>query len=276
MIDVVTAPESFAGQKEADTPLLSVQISVDYNGKPGVLRNATFQMQRGEILGLAGQSGAGKSTIALAILRLLSGKRGTLRGHIQFQGRDLLSASEAQMRRLRGREIALVPQNPISSLNPSLTIGAQFEETWRAHRTASFRQWRLQLFNLLESVSLPAEEWFLKRYPRELSVGLAQRVLIAMAVLHGPALVIADEATSALDLITQSEILALFARLNRDRGMGLLYVSHDLLSVASLCGRVAILHAGEIVECGAKDQIFSNPQHEYTRQLINAVPKRHF
>jgi ABC-type dipeptide/oligopeptide/nickel transport system ATPase component len=129
------------------------------------------------------------------------------------------------------------------------------------------------LLELLKSVSLPAEESFLRRYPQQLSVGQAQRLLIALAILHRPPLLIADEPTSALDIITQSEILQLFARLNRELNMGLLYISHDLLSIASLCHRVAILHEGEIVECGVTERVFQRPEHPYTRRLINALPR---
>lgn len=253
--------------------LVSLRISADYPGRPDVVRNAALEMAPGEILGLVGRSGEGKSTIAMAILRLLSLKGGRSKGEIWFQGRDLMQLSEREMRRVRGREIALVPQSPVAALNPALRIATQFAETWSAHARAPFRDFEPRLRDLLTSVSLPADPAFLRRYPHELSVGLAQRVLIAMALVHRPALILADEPTSALDMITQSEILDLLGRLNRAVKMGILYISHDLLSVASLCHRVAILHQGEIVECGASAEIFSNPQHPYTRRLIAAIPR---
>jgi ABC-type dipeptide/oligopeptide/nickel transport system ATPase component len=177
---------------------------------------------------------------------------------------------------VRGREIALVPQSPIAALNPALTIGAQFREAWGAHSNAPFEAFAPRLAELLASVSLPADAPFLRRRPRELSVGIAQRVLIAMALVHGPSLILADEPTSALDMITQSEILELLARVNRERNTAILYISHDLLSVAALCHRVAILHQGHIVECRATSEIFRAPQHPYTRHLIAAIPKNPF
>ena len=253
--------------------LLSASLTVDYPGKPGVLRNASFQLNEGEILGLVGTSGSGKSTLALALMRLLGFKGGTLSGFVRFGGAELLQLSEREMRAIRGREIALVLQSPISSLNPALRIGWQMREAWKAHARSS-KEWKREVLAALESVSLPAEEAFLRRYPSEISVGQAQRVLTAMAVLHHPQLLIADEATSALDVITQAEILELFSRLNRRLGMAILYISHDLLSIASICHRVAILHQGEIVECAKVEQIFGAPQHAYTRQLIAALPRQ--
>ena len=257
-------------------PLLSVNLSVDYAGKPGVLRNAALDVHRGEVLGLVGQSGSGKSTLGLAILRLLDPAAAQVKGRIDFQGQDLLGVSEREMQRVRGREIGLVLQSPLASLNPSLRIGSQLMEAWRAHSDGPFEKAQEYLLDLLSAVSLPAEEGFLRRYPRQLSVGLAQRVLIAMALVHGPSLILADEPTSALDMITQSEILELLARINRERKTAILYISHDLLSVATLCHRVAILHERRIVECGAVEQIFRAPQHPYTRKLIEAIPRNPF
>ena len=181
--------------------------------------------------------------------------------------------NEKAMRRLRGRELALVLQSPLSSLNPVLRIGTQFAETWRSHMPGRRREWKVQTLQLLARVSLPAEEGFLRLYPRQLSVGQAQRVLIAMAVMHNPALLIADEPTSALDVITQSEILRLFAGLNQALNMSILLISHDLLSAASLCHRIAILHQGRIVECDTTEQIFRHPRHPYAQKLIESIPK---
>jgi ABC-type dipeptide/oligopeptide/nickel transport system ATPase component len=249
-------------------PLLSLRISAGYPGKPDVLRNVALDIAPGEIVGLVGRSGEGKSTLILAILGLLGLKNGTCSGEICFQGRNLLHLNRKEMRELRGLRIALVPQSPLSALNPNLRLGAQLEESWRAHRPGK-PDWQ----ELLASVSLPAEREFLRLYPRNLSVGMAQRFLIALALLHRPSLLLADEPTSALDTITQSEILALFRRLNQEMGIGILYISHDLVSVSALSHKVAILHQGEIVECASRAELFRSPRHPYTRQLIAAIPR---
>jgi ABC-type dipeptide/oligopeptide/nickel transport system ATPase component len=256
--------------------LLSVNVSVDYPGKPGVLRGVSLNVRRGEIVGLVGQSGSGKSTLAMAILRLLDLKGATARGSIhlntsEFASRDLMRCNEGELRRIRGKEIGLVLQSPMTALNPALRIGTQLAEAWRCHG-GTMESWKSRAMELLETVSLPPESSFLRKFPRQLSVGLAQRVLIAMAIMHNPSLLLADEPTSALDVITQSEILQLFATLSRKLDMGILFISHDLLSVATLCHRVAILHAGEIVECAPTDQIFQCPRHPYTQRLIAALP----
>jgi ABC-type dipeptide/oligopeptide/nickel transport system ATPase component len=252
--------------------LLSISLTVRYAGKPEVLRNACLSIEPGETVGLAGQSGSGKSTMALAILGLMNRRTASVSGEVLFNGRDLLKASEKQLRAVRGKEIALVLQSALSSLNPSMTVGGHLWEAWRAHSSEGREVWRQRVFQLLEDVSLPANEDFLGRRPRELSVGIAQRVLIAMSVLHRPSLLIADEPTSALDVITQSETLKLFQGMNVRFGMAILFISHDLLAVASLCRRVAILHRGTIVETGQTANVFANPIHPYTAKLIQSLP----
>ncbi len=253
--------------------LLSARVSVRYGERPAVLRDIELQIRRGEVLGLIGQSGSGKSTLAMAILGLLDRKRARTEGTIEFEGGDLLKLRERELRGLRGRKIALVLQSPLSSLNPALKIRTQLKEAWRAHVSAADRDGEAAVRAALESVSLPSSDEFLKKYPAQMSVGQAQRVLIAMAVMHRPALLIADEATSALDVITQSEILALFRALNRSTGMAILYISHDLASVAGICDRISILHEGQIVESGTMLQVLTHPQHEYTQRLMAAMPK---
>jgi ABC-type dipeptide/oligopeptide/nickel transport system ATPase component len=255
-----------------ESPLLSLALSVEYGGGKRVLENLNLQVAAGEIMGLVGQSGSGKSTLALAILRLLHLKGGRATGKIEFGGRDLARLREREMRGLRGRQIGLVLQSPLSSLNPVLRVGTQLTEAWKAHANGGL-PCRQAVGEALLAVALSGTDEFLTRFPGQLSVGQAQRVLIAMAILHRPRLLIADEPTSALDVITQAEVLALFAKLNRELGVALLFISHDLPSVASLCHRIAILHEGQIVECAPTEEIFCRPVHPYTRQLIAAQPR---
>lgn len=252
--------------------LLSLKLSVSYPGKKEVLRELALDIQRGEILGLVGQSGCGKSTLALAILKLLHLKNAKAEGSILFNGRDLMLTKERSMRSLRGRDIALVLQSPMSSLNPALRIGTQLQEAWKVHQPYDRDMWASVLAETLASVSLPSDASFLRRYPSQLSVGQAQRVLIAMAVMHRPALLVADEPTSALDIITQSEILQLFSELSRKLGMSILFISHDLLSVATISHRVAVMEKGQIIECRNTADLFTDPEDFYTRKLIAALP----
>ena len=253
--------------------VLAAQISVRYGDRPPVLCDISLDIRRGEVLGLVGQSGSGKSTLAMAILGLLDRKSVRTEGTIEFDGCDLLKSPERELRGLRGRKIALVLQSPLSSLNPALKIRTQLREAWRAHAAGPGADCDTAIRAALQSVSLPSSDEFLRKYSSQMSVGQAQRVLIAMAVLHRPSLLIADEATSALDVITQSEILALFRELNRNFGMAILYISHDLASVAGICDRIAILHEGQIVERGTTAQVLANPSNEYTRRLMAAMPK---
>ena len=188
-------------------------------------------------------------------------------------GRDLMACDQSQLREVRGRLISLVPQSPVAALNPALRIETQLREAWRAHSRKPWSGQRERAGRLLEEAGLSSPEAFLRRYPRQISVGQAQRVLIVMALLHSPPLLIADEPTSALDVITQREVLDLLANIAAERQMSMLFISHDLPTVAAICHRLAILHTGEIVECGPVKQVLANPQHPYTRQLIAAAPK---
>ena len=199
-------------------------------------------------------------------------KGGSALGSIRWNDRELLTLKEKEWRKLRGKEIAFVPQSPMSSLNPALRLSTQLEEAWKLHGQGGRDHMEEAIMRALLDVSLPATEEFLRRYPAEISVGQAQRVLIAMAILHRPALLIADEPTSALDAVTQAEILALFGELNRRLGMSLLFISHDLVSAYGLCHRIALVHAGKIVECNTPQAIFFNPQHQFTQKLIAALP----
>jgi len=257
-------------------PLLSANLSVDYRNKTGVLKNVSLRIEHHEILGLVGQSGSGKSTLALSLMRLLPWKGGAVSGEVLFRGNDLLKKSESELRSIRGNEMSIVMQSPVTAMNPVLSIGAQLREAWKAHTRGNSFHGAVAIQSALESVSLPSDDEFLRRRSSQLSLGQGQRVCIAMAILHRPALLLADEATSALDPITQSEILNLFASLNREMGTAILYISHDLLSVAALCHRICILHDGQILECGTPESIFNSPRHEYTRRLVAALPSAPF
>jgi len=253
--EVPLAANISAGCPEKPEVLLAVNISVDYPEKPGVLEGVVFTVGVGEMMGLIGPSGSGKSTIALAVLRLAELRGATVRGAIRFCGRDLMDCSQKELRHVRGREIGLVLQSPMSALNPALRIETQLREAWRAHRPEPWAFAKGQVAELLVGMGLPGGSDFLRSYPRQLSVGQAQRVVIAMAVMHHPKLLVADEATSALDPVSHGEILDLFRKLNAELGMSILYVSHDLASVARLCHTVGVLEGGCLVECGPADRL---------------------
>lgn len=254
--------------------VLHVDLTVNYPGKPGLLRGLQLDVQPGEIVGLAGESGSGKSTLALAIMRLLDPRRARLEGQILWQGTDLLRCTEREMRRIRGKGIGLVLQGASSSFNPMLSIGAHLREAWRAHSDENWAQHgKAHAASLLQSVELPADDAFLERYPAQISIGQAQRVLIAMAVMHKPSLVIADEPTSALDLLTQAQVLKLVQSLSRSSGVSWLFISHDLPVVAAVCDRICILYGGQIVESGTCATVFERPKHPYTQAILGALPQ---
>jgi len=254
--------------------MLHVAISADYPGKPNVLREVAFDMCPGEVLGLVGESGSGKSTLALALLRLLEFRGGKVRGRMVFDGQDLAVLSETQVRTYRGRRIAYVPQSPSSSLNAALRIRTLIGEAWLAHNSRALSE--EAMLHLLNEVSLPAHRDFLQLRSGELSVGQGQRLLIALAILHRPSLIIADEPTSALDLITQQDILKLFRRISDSGGTAILFISHDLSSVAQICDRVAVLYQGEIIEIGPTAEVFLQPRHPYAQRLMAALPRLNF
>jgi len=197
---------------------------------------------------------------------------GTVRGSILFEGRELLTCREKEMRQLRGRKIGLVPQSPASALNPALRLETHFREAWQAHSAQPWKEARASVRQLLGRLELPADEAFLRRYPHQVSVGQAQRVLIAMAVLHRPVLLIADEPTSALDAAAQREILELLRGLNRQFSMAALYISHDLGSVAAFCHRVGVLGEGRIAKCGPLGMVDGQPKGAEPFQQQRLVP----
>lgn len=251
-------------------PLLRVSLSARYVGKP-VLHDIRFDLGRGEVLGLVGSSGAGKSTLILSLLGLLPWRGGSVDGEVILDGQNLLELHEGKLRALRGRRIALIPQSPMTALNPALSLERHFREAWRAHDSRGRDVLAARVSVLLDEVQLPADSDFLRRRPSQISVGQAQRILIALALLHEPALIVADEPTSALDPVTQTQIVDLLRRLNQTHGSSLLYVSHDLISVVGLCHRIAVLDAGSLVEDLPVENL-SQARHPATTRLLSALP----
>jgi len=250
--------------------LLRVDLGASYAGK-AVLHGIRFDLMRGEALGLVGASGAGKTTLVQALLGLLPWRGGRVTGEVTLKGRNLLALPERELRKVRGREVALIPQSPMSALNPAIPLQKHFDEAWRAHEKSGSSALAERMETLLAEVQLPRESEFLRRRSTQISVGQAQRVLIALALLHRPALIIADEPTSALDPVTQAQIVELLGRLNRRHGTTLLYISHDLMSVLQISDRIAVLEAGTIVENLAVTGL-SQARHAATLGLFKALP----
>ena len=257
-------------------PLLQLEnLKVDFflrSGKATAIHGLDLQLERGKTLGLVGESGCGKSLTALAIMGLISSPGKITSGEIRFDGEDLLKISERKRRELRGNQISMIFQDPSSALNPVLTIGKQISEPLRRHKGFSAQQARDQGLSLLSEVGLPDPERQWSRYPHELSGGMCQRVMIAMALACEPALLIADEPTTALDVTIQVQILHLLRQLQKQHGMALLFISHDLRVIAEMADRVAIMYAGDIIEETSVRAIFERPRHPYTRGLLKSRP----
>ena len=258
------------------SPVLTVShltTAFDVGGRtvPAV-HDVSFEVGRGETLGLVGESGSGKSLTALSILRLVPTPGRIVSGAITFEGRDLLTLPEHEMRAVRGAEVSLIFQEPMTALNPVFTVGFQIAEAMLVHGRATRRDGRAKAVELLASVSVPNPEQRVDDYPHQLSGGLRQRVLIAMALACRPQLVIADEPTTALDVTIQAQILDLLRTLKTQLGLSLLLITHDLGVVAQTADRVAVMYAGRIVEQGPVREILRAPRHPYTRGLIDSIP----
>jgi peptide/nickel transport system ATP-binding protein len=253
-------------------PLLDVRdLSIAF-GEREAVRGISFGINAGETLGLVGESGSGKSAASLAVLRLLP-ESARVGGRIRFDGEDLPELPEEGMRRRRGREIAMIFQEPMTALNPVMAVGAQIAEAVRAHHPEMKRSAvRVKVLEAMEEVGLPEVERRAKEYPYQFSGGQRQRILIAMAIVNRPRLLIADEPTTALDVTVQAQILELLNGLRREHGLAMLFISHDLAVVAQVADRVAVMRRGEIVEQGAVRDLFERPQHEYTRRLLASAP----
>ena len=241
-------------------------------GPASAIIDVCFHVGAGETLCLVGESGSGKSITALSILKLVQPPGRIAGGRVEFKGRDLLGLGEREMQKVRGAEIGLVLQEPMTALNPVFTIGSQIEETLAVHGLARGRAARARAVELLEAVSMPEPERRVHDYPHQLSGGLRQRALIAMALACNPALLIADEPTTALDVTIQAQILELLRDLQKRLGLALLLITHDLGIVAEMADRVAIMYAGRIVEEAPVRELFGDPRHPYTRGLLASIP----
>ncbi len=258
-------------------PLLSVEhLKTHFFTGEGVVRSVddvSFTLERGQSIGLVGESGSGKSVTALSVMGLISPPGKIVGGRIVYDGRDVTELSNEEKRKLRGSEIAMIFQDPMTSLNPVFTIGEQIAEAVRIHRNVSRREaWDIAVESL-RSVSIPDPGRRAKNYPHEMSGGMRQRAMIAMALSCEPKLLIADEPTTALDVTIQAQILALLDQLRRERDLALLLITHDLGVVAEVADRVAVMYAGKIVEDADVKDLFADPQHPYTRGLLASVPK---
>ena len=257
--------------------LLEVENLQTHFGTPdGVVRaveGVSFHVDAGETLGIVGESGCGKSVTAMSILRLIQEPPGKIAGAIRFEGRNLLEVSEAEMRDIRGNAISMIFQEPMTSLNPVLTVGKQIGETLRLHQGLSPRDAEKRAIEMLVLVGIPAPQRRVREYPHQLSGGMRQRVMIAMALACNPKLLIADEPTTALDVTIQAQILDLMRDLKSRLGSAIMLITHDLGVVAEMCQRVVVMYAGRKVEEGPVEEIFARPLHPYTRGLLGSVPK---
>lgn len=242
-------------------------------GEVKALNGVSFSMNEGEVLGIVGESGSGKSVTAYSIMGLTAYPGKLIGGTIYFNGHQIEKMSEKEMRKIRGNEVSIIFQDPMTSLNPVYTIGNQITEVIRLHTGKNKKEAYDRAKELLELVGINEPTKRLKQYPHELSGGMRQRVMIAIALACEPKLLIADEPTTALDVTIQAQILELMQELRQKLGMSIIMITHDLGVVASMCERIAVMYAGHIVEYGTADEIFYEPKHEYTKGLINSIPK---
>lgn len=242
-------------------------------GEVKALNGVSFSMNEGEVLGIVGESGSGKSVTAYSIMGLTAYPGKLIGGTIYFNGHQIEKMSEKEMRKIRGNEVSIIFQDPMTSLNPVYTIGNQITEVIRLHTGKSKKEAYDRAKELLELVGINEPTKRLKQYPHELSGGMRQRVMIAIALACEPKLLIADEPTTALDVTIQAQILELMQELRQKLGMSIIMITHDLGVVASMCERIAVMYAGHIVEYGTADEIFYEPKHEYTKGLIDSIPK---
>jgi oligopeptide/dipeptide ABC transporter ATP-binding protein len=259
------------------TDLLEVHdLTVHFDTEDGLVEavdGVTFNVRSGEVLGVVGESGSGKSVTALALLRLIRPPGRIVHGAVRFEGTDLVGLSEDEMRAVRGTRIAMVFQSPRTALNPVLTVGRQISRLFELHQGASRAEGRARTIGMLKLVGISEPERRARQYAHQLSGGMCQRVMIAMALATSPRLLLADEPTTGLDALIGAQILELLRDLGRRTGASILLITHDLGVVAEVCDRVAVMHAGQIVEVGAVRTIFARPLHPYTQALIRSIPR---
>jgi len=277
MAEIATTVAPPPGARGGDAPLLAIeQLSVDFSAAGGVVhavRGISLDVRVGETVGIVGESGSGKSATALALLRLLPGNGHVAGGRAMFGNRDLLTLPEGELRDVRGGRIAMIYQDPLSALNPVLTVGRQLTEVLQRHLRLGSRAARDRAVDLLNMVGIPNPRSRLNDYPHQFSGGMRQRVMIAMAISCEPALIIADEPTTALDVTVQAQILELLQRLQADFGMSVILITHDLGIVAGITDRLLIMYAGRIVEQGPTDLVLDDPRMPYTLGLLRSVPR---
>jgi peptide/nickel transport system ATP-binding protein len=246
------------------------------SGEVPAVDGVSLKIHKGEVVGIVGESGCGKSVTSLSIMKLVPNPPGKIvSGNILFKGEDLVKATNRRMRKIRGNEIAMIFQEPMTSLNPLFTIGDQLIEAIRNHNKLSKKDAKLKAIEMLNKVGIPRSEQIVDEYPHQLSGGMRQRVMIAMAMTCDPELLIADEPTTALDVTIQAQILDLMKNLNKDLGSAILLITHDLGVVAEICQRVVVMYSGKVVEEGDVRTILKEPQHPYTQGLIRSLPKIH-
>ena len=256
-----------------DIKNLGLGISLGRSAHHPLLKDISFQIMPGETYGLVGESGSGKSVTSLAVMGLLKKPLAVSGGEILFKGRNLLALPKREMRRLRGNRIAMIFQEPMTALNPLSTVGRQIAEMFVLHQGKGWGEARKLAIDALASVRVPNPDRRAKNYPHQMSGGLRQRVMIAMALACNPDLLIADEPTTALDVTVQAEVLRLIKELCAERGTAVLFISHDLGVIASICQRVGVMYAGCLVEENETRALFDSPRHEYTRGLLGALPR---
>jgi peptide/nickel transport system ATP-binding protein len=261
----------------AQEPLLQVEdLHVEFPTEDGVVHavdGISYAIERGRTLGIVGESGSGKTVSSLTTLGLTRTQGARVSGRILFEGKDLVALSDRELRAIRGNEIAMVFQDPLSSLHPFFKIGSQLIEAVRAHQDVSKAAARARAIELLGLVGIPDPDKRVDHYPHEFSGGMRQRVMIAMALANEPKLLIADEPTTALDVTVQAQILALLERLQRELGMAILIITHDLGVVAEMANDIAVMYAGRIVETASAEEIFAGPEHPYTWGLLKSIPR---